>query len=52
MGELRVIGRSSTVMVGDIVQGEFRIIWRNDNVEEVLFAEKTFKEYIIKDGLQ
>jgi len=48
MGELRVIGRSSTVMVGDIVQGEFRIIWRNDNVEEVLFAEKTFKEYINK----
>ena len=35
-------------MVGDIVQGEFRVIWRNDKVEEILFAEKTFKEYITK----
>lgn len=48
VGELRVIGRSSTVMVGDIVQGDFRVIWRNDKVEEILFAEKTFKEYINK----
>ena len=48
MGELRVIGQSSTVMVGDKVQGEFRVNWRNDKVEEVLFAEKTFREYIKK----
>ncbi len=46
MGELRVIGRSSTVMVGDIVQGNLRVIWRKENTEEVVFAEKTFREYI------
>jgi hypothetical protein len=46
MGELRVIGKSSTVMVGDNVKGDLRIIWKNNNVEEVFFAEKIFNEYI------
>jgi hypothetical protein len=48
LGELRVIGRSSTVMVGDIVQGEFRVIWRTHNEKEIRFAENTFREYINK----
>ena len=48
MGELRVIGKSSTVMVGDIVEGDLRLTWRKENEEEMAFAEKTFKEYLTK----
>ena len=36
------------MMVGDIVQGDFRVIWTKDNVEEIVFAEKTFRECINK----
>ena len=48
MGELRVIGRTSTVMVGDVVKGDIRLTWRKDNAEEINIAETTFNEYIIK----
>ena len=46
MGELRVIGRVSTVAVGDAVEGDLRITWRKNNLEETALAEKTFQEYI------
>ena len=48
VGELKEIGKASTVMVGDIVQGEFRVIWRTDNKKEIRYAEKTFIEYVNK----
>jgi hypothetical protein len=48
VGELKVIGKTATVMVGDCVQGEFRVIWRTDNKKEVCYAEKTFIEYVNK----
>lgn len=48
MGEMRIIGRSSTVMVGDIIEGDIKITWSKDNSEEIALAEKIFKEYIDK----
>ena len=48
VGELIIIGKTATVMVGDRVQGEFRVIWRTDNKKEVRYAEKTFIEYVNK----
>ena len=35
-------------MVGDVIQGEFRVTWRKEIVEEVAFAAETFKQYITK----
>ena len=48
---MRVIGRSSTVMSGDTVEGELRLTWRDGDSEEIALAEKTFKEYIKKGWL-
>lgn len=48
MRELRVIGRSSTVMVGDVIEGDLRFTWRKDNVVEMTLAEKIFKKYLNK----
>jgi hypothetical protein len=38
-------------MVGDVVQGELRITWRKDHVEEIAVAEETFQQYIVKGWL-
>jgi len=38
-------------MYGDIVEGELRLTWSKDNLEEVALAEKTFREHIIKGWL-
>ena len=51
MGELRIIGKTSTVMLGESVEGDLRLTWRKDNDKEVALAEKTFKEYINKGWL-
>lgn len=51
MGELIIIGKSSTVMIGDSVKGGFRVTWRKDNAKDIAIAEKTFKEYIRKGWL-
>lgn len=51
MGELRVIGRSSTVIIGEDVQEVLRITWRDENTDEVALAEEAFKEYINKGWL-
>lgn len=48
MGELRIIGRSPIVMFGDAVEGELRLIWSNNNAQELDLAQKTFDEYINK----
>lgn len=48
---MRVIGRSPTVMSGDIVEGELRLTWRKGDSEEIALAEMTFKEYIKKGWL-
>ncbi|MFH0748770.1 MAG: hypothetical protein V1915_02465 [Candidatus Bathyarchaeota archaeon] len=45
MGELKVIGRTPIVIAGDVVEGEINLTWRQDNAEEIAYAEKTFKEY-------
>lgn len=51
MGELRVIGSTPIVMVGDVIQGELRVTWRKEDAEEVAFAAETFQQYIIKGWL-
>ena len=51
MGELRVIGRTPIVMVGDIVEGDLKFSWRKDNAEEIALVEHIFKEYLNKGWL-
>lgn len=51
MGELIIIGKSSTVMIGDSVKDSFRVIWSRNNAKDIAIAEKTFKEYIRKGWL-
>ncbi|MFH0897902.1 MAG: hypothetical protein V1850_07665 [Candidatus Bathyarchaeota archaeon] len=51
MGELRIIGRKSAVMAEDTVEGDLKLTWRKDKLEEVALAGKTFKEYIGKGWL-
>lgn len=51
MGELKVIGKQPTIIVGDVVEGELRVTWRKGNVEEVAEAERVFKEYNTKGWL-
>lgn len=51
MGELRVIGKSSTLMFGEHVEGDLRLTWRKDSAEEAARAEKTFKEYVSRGWL-
>lgn len=46
LGELKVIGRSPTVIAGDVVEGEMSLTWSKGNAEEVAQAAKVFKEYI------
>ena len=51
MGELRIIGRSSTLMFGDLVEGEIRLTWTKDDPEDIHRAEKMFREYTHKGWL-
>jgi hypothetical protein len=51
LGELRVIGSTPIVMVGDVIQGELRVKWRTERAEEVTFAAETFQQYIVKGWL-
>lgn len=51
MGELRIIGKSPTVVAGDVVEGEIRLTWNKGNVEEIERAEKIFNEYREKGWL-
>lgn len=51
MGELKIIGKSPTVIAGDVVEGEIRLIWNKGNDEEIERAEKAFKEYTEKGWL-
>lgn len=51
LGELKVIGKSPTVMVGDEINGGLNLTWRLDNLEEITLAERTFQEYINKGWL-
>lgn len=46
MGELRVIGKKSTIMVGDSAEEEFRLKWRKGDDESVADAAKMFKEFV------
>lgn len=50
-GELRIIGRFPTIMAGEVIEGEIKLNWSKDNVEEVTRAEQTFKEYVGKGWL-
>ena len=45
MGELKVIGRSPTVVAGEIVEGEITFTWNKGNADEIERAERAFKEY-------
>lgn len=51
MGELKIVGRSPTVVAGEVVEGELRLTWDKGNAEEVDRAEKVFKEYVEKGWL-
>jgi hypothetical protein len=51
MGELKVIGKSATVVAGELVEGEMSFTWRNGNAEEIGRAEEIFKEYRDKGWL-
>lgn len=51
MGELLIIGKKSMVLSGETVEGELKLTWRNDNVEEVALTEKAFKEYAARGWL-
>ena len=48
MGELRVIGESSTVMFEEIAAEDLRISWSMEDAEKVALAEKMFNEYVTK----
>ena len=48
---MQVIGKSSTLITGDVVKEELRLTWRKGNTREIACAEKTFKEYINKGWL-
>ena len=50
LGELLVIGKSSTVAYGEHIEGELRLIWQKGNAEEARAAE-TFKEYVSRGWL-
>ena len=51
MGELKIVGKSPTVVAGEVVEGELRLTWDKGNAEEVDRAEKVFKEYTEKGWL-
>lgn len=51
MGELKVIGKSPTVVAGELVEGEITFTWTKGNTEEIERAEKVFKEYREKGWL-
>ena len=48
VGELRVIGNASIVMVGDDVKEDLSLTWRRENAEETARAENIFQEYLNK----
>ena len=50
-GELKVMGNSPTVIVGDVIEEEIRLTWSKDNMEEISLAKKIFKEYLEKGWL-
>lgn len=51
MGELKVIGTSPTLMVGDRIEGELRITWSPTNAQEVAYAQQIFDKYLLKGWL-
>lgn len=51
MGELRVIGTSPTLMVGDRIEGELHITWSLTNAQEIAYAQKIFDKYLLKGWL-
>lgn len=51
MGELKVIGSSPTLMVGDRIEGEIHITWSPTNNQEVAYAQKIFEKYLLKGWL-
>ncbi len=51
MGELRVIGTSLTLMVGDQVEGELYITWNPSNENETTYAHEIFDKYLLKGWL-
>ena len=48
---LKVIGKSSTIMAGDVVKEDLRLTWSKENADQVAIAEKTFREYVGKGWL-
>ncbi len=46
MGELRVVGKSSTATYGERIEGELRLTWSRGDAGEEMCAERTFKEYV------
>lgn len=51
MGELKVIGTSPTLMVGDRIEGELHITWSPTNAQEVAYAQQIFDKYLLKGWL-
>lgn len=51
VGILKVIGKSSTTMAGDVVKEDLRLTWSKGNMGQVALAEKTFREYVNKGWL-
>lgn len=51
MGELLIIGKSSTAVYSDRIEGELRLIWQKGNAEEEARASATFKEYVSRGWL-
>ncbi len=51
MGELLIVGRKPMVVAGEAIEAELRLTWHIENMEEVTFAEKTFKDYASKGWL-
>ena len=51
MGELLVIGKSSTVVYGERIEEGLRLVWEKGNAEEEARASATFKEYVSRGWL-
>ena len=51
LGELLVIGKSSTVAYGEHIEGELTLVWQKGNAEEEARAEKAFREYVNRGWL-
>ncbi len=46
LGELRIIGRSSTAAFGERIEERLKLTWREGNREEIARAEEVFKKYV------